>query len=161
MAKLHKWAAAPLLVSALILLTLLRYSAEREPLLIYTRSGGIAGFAEKLVVYQDGEAVFSSKTQVIEGKVSEEDMRELLKSLDELRKIGNAEYEPKEGVADFFCYTLSSKGLSISWVDPWASKEEIPSQLESFSQLISKIVEKLRSSASATRPAESTQRDHY
>ena len=47
------------------------------------------------MVYQDGDAVLSSKTQVIEGKVYEEDMRELRKSLDELRKIGSAEYKPK------------------------------------------------------------------
>lgn len=124
---------------------LLLYTGEGEPLLVYTRSGGVAGFADKLVVYPDGEAELSSKTQVIKGRLDEEDMRELRRSLEELRSIGNTEYKPKEGVADFFSYTLSSKGLSISWVDPWASREEIPAQLESFNSLISKIFEKLRS----------------
>lgn len=73
-------------------------------------------------------------------------MRELRKSLDELRKIGSAEYKPKGGVADFFHYTLPSKGLSISWVDLWASEEEVPGELERFNLLISRIIEKLRNS---------------
>jgi len=147
------WIGAPrwaiiflvILISAsVIILAYFIVERGKEPVLTYTRSGGVAGFADKLVIYEDGEAILSSKNQVIKGKVSEEDMRALQKILEELRAIGSVEYKPKEGVADFFSYSLSYDGINISWVDPWASKEEIPGQLNSLNSLISEIIGKLR-----------------
>jgi len=142
-----RWAIVFLIIlisASIIILSYFIVERGKEPLLIYTRSGGIAGFMDKLMIYRDGEAQLSSKTQVIKGRVSEEDMRALRKILEELREIGSVEYEPKEGAADFFSYSLSFNGINITWVDPWASGEEIPDQLESLNSLISEIMGKLR-----------------
>ncbi|MGC8932805.1 MAG: hypothetical protein ACP5LQ_05885 [Candidatus Methanodesulfokora sp.] len=143
---LHLTVAQKWTVAFLLLITIIAYLAilrTREPLLTYTRSGGIAGFRDTLIVYQDGEVVLSSKTQTINGRISEEDLKTLKAILEELRPMGGMELKPKENVADFFSYSIESGGLRISWVDPWASQQEVPPQLNTLNSLFLGIIGKL------------------
>jgi predicted ABC-type sugar transport system permease subunit len=61
-----RWAVIFLLIlisASVIILAYFIVERGKEPVLTYTRSGGVAGFADKLVIYQDGEAVLSSRNQ--------------------------------------------------------------------------------------------------
>ncbi len=129
-------------VVAAALLTSLAWAHERtrpRVLLRYTRSGGVAGVREEMIVYEDGRAVLtsggmSSGGDLPEGLVSA--LRIVIRGIGGGGVVGPP---PAEGAADFFTHELDSPdlGVSVRWVDPWASGGRLPDEIIALDHLIS------------------------
>ena len=126
-------------------------------IIVWQRSGGIAGFQDRLVINTNGSAYFTSNrlgnaTMVL----NESDMKEILFDIDLITNYGV--YKPKSGAADFFSYRLeiySNQNSTITkaaeWVDAWASEEVLPKDLQQIQSVLMSVSEKLRQSASITQ----------
>jgi|GEM_PF-4673886 cytochrome c-type biogenesis protein CcmE len=106
----------------------------------FERSGGIAGFQEVFILDNNATASFLSRGVTLWQKtLSPEQFQEAIRIIQDngFLSIQRDAYGPREGVADFFAYRLKVvlasdtklKSNSVSWVDEWASKDPLPSNL--------------------------------
>lgn len=106
----------------------------------FERIGGIAGFQEVFLLDNNATASFLSRGVTIWRKqLSPEEYQEIIHIVLDSGFLSLEEdaYDPKEGVADFFAYRLKViiasdtklQSKALSWVDEWASKEPLPSNL--------------------------------
>jgi hypothetical protein len=110
-------------------------SSQTPALVEYHRSGGIAGFEDRLVIRTDGAAHLSRRQVALDFTVPPDTLEQLRKLLgevpvDELR----AEYLPARAGADLFAYVVSFRGKSIRCVDT-----AIPPELQPLVQLLNGI----------------------
>ncbi|MCS7102768.1 MAG: hypothetical protein NZ992_02665 [Candidatus Korarchaeum sp.] len=139
-----KWALAVLMITlatSLIILSYFVFLRSQRPLMTYTKAGGFAGMSEVLTIYPDGRASLQSKNVgVKEIKLSGEEVEAVKLMLNELKSMGSLSYEARQGVADFFLHSIVSDGLEISWVDQWASRDELPFQLTAAQLMMDKVL---------------------
>jgi hypothetical protein len=81
---------------------------EAPALLVdYSRTGGIAGFSDRLVIYSDGEAVYQTRQGSGAFKLGAEEMERLHGLLRDAEAAGlNGTYPAQSPGADYFSYLL-------------------------------------------------------
>jgi hypothetical protein len=81
---------------------------EHPALLVdYSRTGGIAAFSDRLVIYSDGEAVYQTRQGSGAFKLDPDEMERLHRLLRDVEAAGlNGTYLAPSPGADYFSYTL-------------------------------------------------------
>lgn len=107
-------------------------SSQAPALVEFHRSGGIAGFDDRLVIRADGSAHLSRRQTSMDFTLvpdTLEQLRTLVEGapVDRLR----AEYAPPRGGADMFEYVVTFRGKRIRCVDT-----TIPPELQPLVQLL-------------------------
>jgi emfourin len=110
-------------------------SSQAPALVEFHRSGGIAGFDDRLVIRTDGSAQLSRRQAAVDVTLAPDTLERLRTLLGEipLERL-RAEYVPPRSGADLFQYTVSFRGKSIRCVDT-----AIPPELQPLVQLLSGI----------------------
>ena len=110
-------------------------SSQAPALVEFHRSGGIAGFDDRLVIRADGSAELSRRQTAVDVTLAPDTLERLRTLLGEIpvEKL-RAEYVPPRGGADLFEYTLSFRGKSIRCVDT-----AIPAELQPLVQLLNGV----------------------
>jgi hypothetical protein len=102
----------------------------------FTKTGGIAGISDTLVIRDDGSATLTSTHGVsFDGTVSAAELSELKHVIaTNLGSISTTTLQTKAGAADYFGYRLSvTNGMGttqIAWVDQWAVNGTFPDGLK-------------------------------
>ncbi len=112
----------------------------------YSRSGGIAGVNDTLLIAGDGSVTFTSRYghsfSGTLGTVEFSELRTVMTA--NIGKVSPAHLVAKSGAADYFSYGLEvrSEGVSsaVSWVDRWATDGPIPEALVTVQDEIQKLV---------------------
>lgn len=129
------------LMAALAAVVILEYRAASQtpPLILtYRRSGGVAGFSEELLVYEDGLAIYRRPGLESRAHLPSEVVDAFLLVLRSLEETGFSGSEAKPGAADFFSHDVlyASTGAEFKWVDEWASEEPLPAEVTVLSRLL-------------------------
>ena len=109
--------------------------ATAEPLLTFTKVGGIAGISEKLAVSSCGVVTrtFGNTKNPREIQLTPEEIASLKEAL---KPVATVKVPPTpRGVADGYNYTLVSRGTTLKWGQPVEPpKELVPvlKQIESW-----------------------------
>jgi hypothetical protein len=92
----------------------------------YQRSGGIAGLNDRLVIFDNGVTLVSSRTTSREIRLNQSDLDQI-SALFETAQFSTLEgnYTSRRGGADFMQYSISYKGKTVNTEDT-----AIPSSLE-------------------------------
>jgi hypothetical protein len=108
-------------------------SSQAPALVEYHRSGGIAGFEDRLVIRTDGSAHLSRRQAAVDFAIPPDTLERLRTLLGEVPvdKL-RAEYLPPRAGADLFEYVVSFRGKRIRCVDT-----AIPPELQPLVQLLS------------------------
>ena len=110
-------------------------SSQAPALVEFHRSGGIAGFDDRLVIHTDGSAHLSRRQAAVDFTAPPDTLERLRTLLGDIPfERLRAEYLPPRGGADLFEYTVSFRGKSIRCVDT-----AIPPDLQPLVQLLSGI----------------------
>ncbi len=115
--------------------------------IVWSRSGGFAGFDETLTIGSEGSAVLSSNyLGDAEFTLTEEEWEGLGALITDSGFMElDANYGAKSGVADFFTYSLTveldSTSKKVQWVDDWASEGELPSGLGDIGEAILVLIQ--------------------
>lgn len=121
--------------------------------LLFARTGGIAGFDEKLVLDSEGNATYTDlKTakaaSIILTPAEHWDLHIFLEQQG-LMTISPEEFQPRSNVAEFFSYQLNAsvagEGKAIRWVDSWASRQSIPWPLHQIESRLASLMARVRS----------------
>ena len=113
-------------------------SSGRSLAIELRKTGGIAGFDDQLVVYNDGTATFTSNHAAsYTATLRVFDLNELKSTISSnLDSLANRVFPPKAGAADYFGYQLTfnrnGKNVTVSWVDEWAMNGTSPQQLKNL-----------------------------
>ena len=92
----------------------------------YTRSGGLTGFSDHLVVFENGQAVYSTHSGSGVTLLDEPSMQELKNLLDEADFPNlSAEYPAETAGADYYTYIIIYRDTSVM-----AETTAVPGQLE-------------------------------
>ena len=88
---------------------------DQTVLVDYTRTGGIAAFDDRLVIFNDGQAVFSRRTTKGEFTLPPDRLSELKSLLSEadFPSLASSYPAPSPG-ADYFSYTITHKGKTVT-----------------------------------------------
>ena len=115
----------------------------------YTRTGGIAGVSDTLVIRDDGSATLTSTHGIsFNGTVSAAELSELKHVIaTNLGGISSATLQPRSGAADYFGYRLAvTNGTGttrIVWVDQWAVNGTFPGGLKAIQGELQNLMENL------------------
>lgn len=111
--------------------------ASPGPLLEYSRSGGIAGFDDHLVVESSGKAVLTRRTARSEFTVDPAMLSQLQATAEQadFAKL-RGEHLPARPGADLFEYVLIYKGNRVRTMDT-----AVPESLQPLLQLLNQVVE--------------------
>ena len=123
--------------------------ATRPELVEYRRSGGIAGFDDRLTVYRDGSATLE-RVRGSSGRyrVGAEDLRALEQALEAARFPElRPEYLPDTPIADGFGHTITYRGRTVRTADGG-----VPARLEPVLRALSEPSPRRRSAPVETRP---------
>jgi hypothetical protein len=84
----------------------------------YQRSGGIAGFNDRLVIFDNGVTLVSSRSTSREIRLNQSDL-EQISALFETAQFPSLEgnYTSRRGGADFMQYSISYKGKTVNTED--------------------------------------------
>jgi hypothetical protein len=108
-------------------------SSQAPALVEFHRSGGIAGFDDRLVIRADGSAHLSRRQAALDFTVAPDTLARLRTLLAEVVVDSlRAEYLPPRAGADLFEYVVSFRGKRIRCVDT-----AIPAELQPLVQLLS------------------------
>ncbi|MGI0048589.1 MAG: protealysin inhibitor emfourin [Nitrososphaera sp.] len=144
-------AAVGVAIAIAVPLAIMAMQGSHELKFEYVKSGGIAGINERLAF--DSMASFDSKTNVItffqgtsggtERQLSEAQVQEIREAIAGGGFFAmDSVYPPSQGPADYFSYsltvTMDGRTHSVSWVDDFASAEQVP---EGLKDIVSKIEE--------------------
>jgi len=116
----------------------------------FVRTGGFIGLDEKLNIRSDGTVSYTSNrfgnTSFV---INSTDVTSLFKETSFF--TDDKIYEPRQGPADYFFYTLVVQDgfnvKSIEWVDGWASEEALPFGLNETQLHLESIVQIARAKA--------------
>ena len=112
-------------------------SSQTPAMVEYRRSGGIAGFDDRLVIRTDGAAHLSRRQATADFTVPPDTLERLRKLLGEVPLEGlRAEYLPPrgQGGADLFEYVVTFRGKSVRCLDT-----AIPPELQPLLRLLGAI----------------------
>ncbi|MDA4113980.1 MAG: hypothetical protein OK474_08035 [Thaumarchaeota archaeon] len=115
----------------------------------YTKTGGIAGVSDTLVIRDDGSATLTSTHGIsFNGTVSAAELSELEHVIaTNLDGISPTTLQPRSGAADYFGYRLAvTNGTGttrIVWVDQWAVNGTFPDGLKVIQGELQKLTENL------------------
>ncbi|MDK2464207.1 MAG: hypothetical protein QI223_05490 [Candidatus Korarchaeota archaeon] len=117
----------------------IRESGGERVLLRYRRVGGIAGVSEELVVYEDGRAVMGGGGLSAGAKLPDGLVAALKTVFERIGETGVQGPPPTPGAADYFTHLVEAPGLgvNVSWVDLWASGNEVPDEIVALDALLS------------------------
>ena len=107
--------------------------------LLYTKEGGIAGIRESITIDSSEKSFQKITSQGLEEIIlNDSQITTLLDSINEkeLLFIGSQVYEPAEGWADYFIYTLQITSDDAESSNSWTDTKEIP---EAFVEIIQHI----------------------
>jgi hypothetical protein len=80
----------------------------------YHRTGGIAGFDDRIVIFDNGVAVISQKIASKEITLNQSDLRRISGIFDEAQfSMLQGNYTARSGAADYFRYTISYHGKTV------------------------------------------------
>jgi hypothetical protein len=124
---------AVLVIAALVLtgclgIRTLPVSRAAEPALLvdYQRTGGIAGASDRLVIFDNGVGLASSRTTSREILLNQSDLDRILRIFEEAKFSGLAgNYTSRRGGADLLQYSISYRGRTVNTEDT-----AVPSSLE-------------------------------
>ncbi len=137
---------AAILVASMVVPTMVSAQSGDDFTLRYEKSGGIAGLQK--------EIIYDSKTGILSvaDNIAGNTERALSKSetdalKDAIRQSGffgiKGNFTSKPGVADYFSHslavTLDGKAHTVSWIDPFASADEVPAALTGLAERIEKL----------------------
>jgi hypothetical protein len=132
------------LILALALVIDLRSTSQTSFHFKFTKSGGIAGINNTLIVTEDGSATFTGASS-FKSKINPVDFSEFKDVLKNLDQISSRVLQARAGAADYFSYklTLNSLGKTteIFWVDEWAVDQTFPERLRIIQSAIEKIIQ--------------------
>ncbi len=118
--------------------------------IIWQKFGGIAGISEELIIASDGTISFRSNIlKDTKNQLTVADIDNLIELVDKAKifSVNNKSYTAKNGVADFFIYSLTlnlnGEVKSIAWVDDWASEDTLPQDLRDIQSYIENIVKEI------------------
>lgn len=120
---------------------------DNNILFVWQKHGGIAGINEELTITSVGTLSFTSNLQNDnQGQITFIELNNLVDLVDETEifSVNNKSYTAKNGVADFFSYSLTMNingEQTVSWVDDWASEETLPQTLKDLQSHIENIIE--------------------
>jgi len=81
----------------------------------YYRTGGIAGFDDRLVIFDNGVAVVSSKNVNQEIEINQTDIDRIVTLFNQSQfSILEANYSARPGSADLIKYTVSYHGKTVN-----------------------------------------------
>jgi hypothetical protein len=84
----------------------------------YYRTGGIAGFNDRLVIFDNGIAVVSSKTVNQEIEINKTDIERIVALFDQSQfPMFEGNYSARQGSADLIKYTISYHGKTVNAED--------------------------------------------
>ena len=107
-----------------------------NPLIEYQRSGGIAGFDDRLVIDSAGKATLTRKDQEFSFSLSADEISALQNELEAANFTRlDEEYLPEQAGADLFEYRLTFGGHTVQMVDT-AVPEAMQPILDTLNQLI-------------------------
>lgn len=94
-------------------------STDSNVLLEYSRTGGIAGMNDHLIIYTNGKAVYTGRSKTpVEFTLDQSKLNELTDLLAKAQFTQLAgEYMPKGTVMDAFTYVITYKGHSVRTQD--------------------------------------------
>ena len=123
--------------TAILIYTMEDILEEPQNLVVYSRTGGFAGFSDQIVVHQDGSATVTRKETVASVTIPDETMRQLRFSLERANfpLLGDTYPAPREG-ADYFTYTVTYAGMTVVTEDTG-----IPAALAPVIQILNGIIE--------------------
>jgi len=101
---------------------------EAPALLVdYSRTGGIAGFSDRLVIYSDGEAVYQTRQGSGAFKLGAEEMERLHGLLRDAEAAGlNGTYPAPSPGADYFSYMLVFGNQTITTETTGVPEDLVP-----------------------------------
>lgn len=80
----------------------------------YKRVGGIAGFDDRLVIFDNGVAVISRKTVSTEIALNQSDLDRITRIFNEAQfSMLQGNYTARQGTADYFRYTISYHNKTV------------------------------------------------
>lgn len=109
----------------LVVLFALSGPAAAEPLLTFTKIGGIAGISEKIAVSNRGVVTrtFGNQQNPREIQLTPEEVNSLKEAL---KPVSSVKSPPRPiGVADGFQYTLIAHGATVKWGQPAEPPKEL------------------------------------
>jgi len=130
---------------------------DRSLALKWTRTGGIAGLQETLVVATNGSWVIEemipagSISKRVSGTLNASRLNELIDffSGSDLAALNGTSFAPRSGAADYFRYrievVLGGRLILVEWVDPWACAEQLPKVVADTQKFLSELVRELLS----------------
>jgi hypothetical protein len=84
----------------------------------YYRTGGVAGFNDRLVIFDNGIAVVSSKTVNQEIEINKTDIERIVALFDQSQfPMFEGNYSARQGSADLIKYTISYHGKTVNAED--------------------------------------------
>ena len=121
----------------------------------YTKTGGIAGLHESLMIEADGAVSFTSRLVSFTSRIGPIEFSELKDIIAEnLDKISPKVIHARPNAADYFGYAISvstgGKRTEIQWVDDWAAADTIPNELKIVARSIEKVLQVLTVQATFT-----------
>ncbi len=121
----------------------------------YTKTGGIAGLHENLVIEADGSANFTSRQLSFRSTVPLVEFSELGDTISRnVDRISPNVIQPRPGSADYFGYSLlvivGGKSTQIEWVDDWAAATKVPDELKTVQRSVERVLQVLTVQATFT-----------
>ena len=111
-------------------------AGSSETLIEYSRTGGIAGFDDRLVIRANGRATLTRRDQPSEFVLDRETLARLQALLDDAQFTRlDAEYLPSGQGADLFTYVLTYRGHTVRTMDT-----AVPEALQPALDLLNQIV---------------------
>jgi len=115
-------------------------------MLDYRRVGGIDGLDDRLVIFDNGAAVFSSRTINRELSLNQTDLDQITELFSEAQySMLEGNYTSRRGGADFIHYTVTYNGKTVNTED-----SAVPPSLQSILDEMNRII----SEVSTTEPSD-------
>jgi len=124
------------MVTAALLLAGCAKAGPSETLVEYNRTGGIAGFNDRLVIQANGQATLTRRDQSSEFVLDRDTLTRLQALLDDAQFTQlDAEYRPSGSGADLFTYVITYRGHTVRSMDT-----AVPEALQPALELLKQIV---------------------
>ena len=121
--------------------------------LSWTNTGGIAGIHQTLTIQKNGswilEFTVSGSVKKSSGTLNATEQNRLIEFFRkaDLAPLNGTRFEARNGAADFFTYQikmlLNGQVTTVMWVDSWASKAQLPTNLTLTQEFLNALVSQL------------------
>ncbi|MFA6226102.1 MAG: hypothetical protein WC620_08005 [Methanoregula sp.] len=114
----------------------------------YQRAGGIAGFDDRLVIFDNGVAVISRKTVSTDIALNQSDLERITGIFNEAQfSMLQGNYSARHGAANYFQYTISYHNKTVM-----AEDSAIPPSLQPVIDEMNRIITMANSEERIARP---------